>query len=100
MPKFTVEHETKLSKADAFKKVQEYLSHSEGLKKLDGDLQCSFDDSKFTGQVKGSKFECQVAVQGENPTKVTLEISIGLLLSPFKGKIQETLKGKMNQILG
>jgi len=100
MPKFTVEHETKLSKAEAFKKVQEYLKHSDGLKKFDSDLVYSFDEQKFTGQVKGSKFECNVALNGDNPTKVSLEINIGFLLSPFKGKIQETLKGKMSQILG
>jgi hypothetical protein len=100
MPSFTVEQETKLSKADAYQKVQDYLRHSEGLKKLDSDLQYSFDDASHTGQIKGSKFECQVKITGDSPTKVVLQISIPLLLSPFKGKIQETLQGKMSQLLG
>lgn len=100
MPKFSVEHETKLSKPEAFKKLQEYLKHSEGLKKLDSSLTYTFDEKNFTGQLKGSKFECDVSLVGENPTKVKIDISIGLLLSPFKGKIAETLKGKMSQILG
>lgn len=100
MPKFTVEHETQMSKEEAFKKVKEYLVQSESLKKLDSALQYSFNEAAYTGQIKGSKFECSVILTGDKPTKVSLEINIGLLLSPFKGKIQETLKGKISQILG
>lgn len=100
MPKFTVEHTTSLSAQETFTKVKDYLSHSEGLRKLDGDMKCDFHDSSMSGKVKGSKFECDVAVKGSSPTTVVLTINIGLLLSPFKGKIHETLKEKMTKILG
>ena len=100
MPSFSVEHTTSLSADETFQKVQQYLEKSEGLRKLDGDLQCSFDPGQHTGTVKGSKFECDVKVTGNNPTTVVLNISVGFLLSPFKGKIQETLKSKLTQVLG
>ena len=100
MPKFTVEHETKLSPADAFAKVCDYLQHSEGIKKLDSDLKFDLDPKNHSGKVKGSKFDCHIKVTGQNPTRVALEIDISFLLSPFKGKIQETLKEKMHKVLG
>lgn len=100
MPTFTVDHTTQMPAQEAFQKVQDYLGKSEGLRKLDADLKCDFDDKNLKGKVKGSKFECDVAVKDAKPTQVVLTVSIGFLLSPFKGKIQETLKSKMTQILG
>jgi hypothetical protein len=100
MPSFTVEHNTKLSKNEVFEKVQSYFNNSQGLRKLDADLQCTFDEKNLSGHMKGSKFEVQLKISDGNPTKVALTVSIGLLLSPFKGKIQETLKTKMTELLG
>lgn len=99
MPSLKVEHETKLSRTEAFSKVKDYLEHSKGLRNLDGDLKCQFDESSCSGKVKGSKFDCDVQIT-ENPTKVVINVSFGLLFAPFKGKIQETLKKKMTDILG
>ena len=102
MPKITIEHETLLPKAETFKKVQTYLETSQSLRKLDSDLKCTFDEGACTGQVKGSKFECDLNVTDlpGGKTKVLLNVNVGFLLSPFKGKIHDTLKEKMVKILG
>jgi len=100
MPSFTVEHDTKLSKTEAYQKVQDYLRNSESIKKLDSDLKYDFDDATHSGKVKGSKFDCQLKITGDSPTKVAITVNLPLLLTPFKGKIQETLQNKMSQLLG
>jgi hypothetical protein len=100
MPKFKVEHTTNLPASEAFQKVQNYLENSQGIRKLDPELVCSFDAGKMTGQVKGKKFNADVAVTGSGPCQVVLDIEIPLLFTPFKGQIQDTLKNKMSQILG
>ncbi len=99
MPSFKVEHETKMSAQETFDKVCDYLQNSEGLKKLDSALKYDFDKAAKTGHVKGSKFECSMKVVG-SPTKVVLDISIPLLLTPFKSTIENNLKEKMSKILG
>lgn len=100
MPKFTIEHETSLQPTETYQKVRDYLENSKGIRKLDADLTCTFDDSSRTGHVKGSKFECDVAVTGEDTSRVAITVNIGFLLTPFKGQIESTLKTKMSEILG
>ncbi len=100
MPSFTVDHNTNLPKSEAFQKVKKYFEESHGLRKLDNDLKCQFNEASHSGNIKGSKFECDFVITGEQTAKVSLTINIGLLLSPFKGKIQETLKTKMTELLG
>ena len=100
MPSFKVEHETKMDPQQTFDKVCDYLQNSEGLKKLDSHLQYNFDKAAKTGRVKGSKFECDLKVLESPQTKVVLEISIPLLLTPFKSTIENNLREKMTKILG
>jgi hypothetical protein len=100
MASFTIEHETKLSQDETFKKVKKYFQESESLKKLDSNLEYTFDDAARSGQVKGSKFDCTLKVVGSEPAKVQITVNLSFLLTPFKGKIQETLQGKIRQVLG
>jgi hypothetical protein len=99
MPKFTVEHQTNLSREEAYKKIQDYLQDSQDLRKWDSSLEAKFDATAMTGEVKGSKFECSVEVIGNSPTNVALHISLPFLLTPFKGKIEEMLKKTMTKLL-
>jgi hypothetical protein len=96
----TVEHETNLSQDETYKKVKAFFAESDSLKKLDSNLEYTFDDAAHTGKVKGSKFECNLKVLGSSPSKVQVTVSLSLLLTPFKGKIQETLRSKISQVFG
>ncbi len=100
MASFTVEHETNLSKEDTFKKVKKFFEETDSLKKLDGSLEYKFDEAQCTGKVKGSKFDCDLKVTGSNPAKVQITVNLSFFLTPFKGKIQETLQSKISQVLG
>jgi len=99
MASFTVEHETTLSQAEAYKKVKKFFEENESLKKLDSNLEYSFNDTACSGKVKGSKFECNLKVVDSSPAKVEVTVSLSLFLTPFKGKIQETLQSKIRQVL-
>src|ERR1051326_7680393 len=100
MASFTIEHQTNLSKDEAYKKVQKYFKESESLKKLDSNLQYEFDEANFAGRVKGSKFQCEFKFTGDQPAKVNITVNLAFLLTPFKGTIQDKLKSKMDQLLG
>ena len=100
MASFTVEHETNLSQDETYKKVKKFFEENDSLKKLDSNLEYSFNDAAHTGRVKGSKFECNLKVLGSSPCKVDVTVSLSLFLTPFKVKIQETLQSKIRQVLG
>jgi hypothetical protein len=100
MASFTIEHETKLSQNDSYAKVKKFFQESDMLKKLDGNLETTFDDNKCVGHVKGSKFDCELKVTEDKPSKVVVTVNLSFLLTPFKGKIQETLQQKIQSIFG
>jgi hypothetical protein len=100
MASFTVEHQTNLSQDETYKKVKKFFEENDSLKKLDSNLEYTFDDGAHTGRVKGSKFECNLKVLGNSPSTVQVTVSLSLFLSPFKGKIQDTLQSKIRQVLG
>lgn len=100
MPSFKVEHKTSMPAQAVYEKVCDYLQNSEGLKKLDNSLKCDFNSGAKTGHVKGSKFECTFAVKDDSPSLVVFNVTIPLLLTPFKSTIENTLKEKMTKILG
>jgi hypothetical protein len=98
MPTFHVEQKTNLPPDESFQKIREYLEKGDDLKKLDSNIHCTFDPASKTGMAKGNQFECKLKVTEESSSTVKLEISIPFLLSPFKGKIQETLQRKLKKL--
>jgi hypothetical protein len=98
MPKFTVSHKTAMNQQEAFGKIKNYFETSDDFKKFDPNMTCQFDASKFSGVAKGSQFECALRVEGNGPSEVILDVSIPFLLSPFKGKITETLERRLNKL--
>jgi hypothetical protein len=100
MPKFTVEHHTALPVEETFKRVSDYVQKSEGLKNLDKDFKCELNPGAKSGVIKSSKFECDFNIKQTDKTLVTFNVSLPLLLSPFKGMVEKTLKEKMAKILG
>ena len=100
MASFTVEHETNASKEETFKKVRKFFEETDSLKKLDDKLEFAFSESDLSGTVKGSKFDCSLKVTGSTKAKVVITVNLSFFLTPFKGKIQETLQSKISQVLG
>lgn len=101
MPKFTVDHETSHASEAAYGKLKQFLSKPGELKKFDPKTECSFNDALQTCSIKGSQFKAEVSVQksGEG-SKVSISVDLPFLLSPFKGKVQESLTKMLAKQLG
>jgi hypothetical protein len=101
MPKISFEHTSQLAPQDAFEKIKNFFESETELKKYDATLKCQFNESQRSGQAKGSQFSADMKVQDKGAgCVVTLNIDLPFLLSPFKGKIQESVQRKLKKYLG
>lgn len=99
MPKIVIEQETKLAAVEAYQKIKTMLADDADLRKLDSGYQCQFDDAAKTGSAKGKQFQAAMRINEGSPSKVELTIDLPLMLTPFKGMVENTLKAKLNKIL-
>ena len=101
MPKFTINHDVKQPVDQTFEKVQKVLSKGDELKKYDPKIQCSFDAASKTCKIKGSQFnaDLKVSAQGQG-SQIVVTVDLPLLLTPFKGKISESLVKLFDKHLG
>jgi hypothetical protein len=101
MPKFTVEHQTASNTQETFNKLKDFFTKTDEIKKFDPKVECSFNDQAQTCQLKGSQFKADVQiVAGSNGSKVNIIVDLPLLLTPFKGKVQEGLQKMLKKHLG
>lgn len=92
MPKFDVEHQSTQSAQEAFEQFKKYMNSANDMQKLDANIKCTFNDAKLTAELKGSQFKADVLVSANsNGSTVKVTVDIPFLLTPFKGKIQESL---------
>ncbi|WP_413288912.1 polyhydroxyalkanoic acid system family protein [Bdellovibrio sp. HCB337] len=100
MPKFTIEHSSSHSAKDAFEKIKTFMSGDEDVRRFDSKMQCQFNDGAMNGSVKGSQFKADVSVQEQGTgSKIQIVVDLPMLLTPFKGKVQETLQKKLSKYL-
>jgi hypothetical protein len=100
MPKFTIEHISSHSAKEAYEKIKTFLDKDEDIRRFDSKMQSQFNDGSMSGSIKGSQFKADVAVQSEGSgSKVQIVVDLPMLLTPFKGKVQETLQKKLSRYL-
>ena len=101
MPKFTIEHDCQVSAPTAFEKIKDFMSKEEGVRRFDPKVECFFDDSSKSCQIKGSQFKAdlKIAPRGDG-SQVSITVDLPLLLMPFKSKVQETLIKQLTKHLG
>ena len=100
MPKIQVEHQSSSAAPDAISKIKNFFETDATIKQVDADIKCTFDTDKLTGKVTGSKFKADVSVKPQGAgSSVSVIIDLPLLLSPFKGKVEEILKHKLQKYL-
>lgn len=100
MPKFTIEHSSSHSAKEAFEKIKSFMTSDEDVRRFDSKMQCQFDDGTLNGSVKGSQFKADVSVLSQGTgSKIQIIVDLPMLLSPFKGKVQETLQRKLSKYL-
>lgn len=101
MPKFTIDHESKSNATEAYAKIKEFLNNDQDIRKFDSKLQCSFNDGAMSCKMNGSQFKADMIVASNGAgSKVQVTVDLPLMLTPFKGKVQETLQRKLAKYLG
>lgn len=101
MAKFTVDHESSKTPQDAYTRIKEFLSNDQDLRRFDSKLQCYFNDDEMAANLKGGQFKADMTVAAiSTGSKVSITVDLPLMLTPFKGKVQETLQKKLAKYLG
>jgi hypothetical protein len=97
MPQVKVKQEIAGDKAKVYKAVKKYLEGKDTLQKLGGSI--DWDDKAHSALIEGSNFKGDIGVS-EKGGKSTVEITIALplLLTPFKGKVEEELKKHLGRV--
>ncbi len=101
MPKFTIDHSSSHNQTEAYAKIKEFLSNDQDIRRFDPKLQCTFNDGAMSCKMNGAQFKADMVVSsvGEG-SKVVVTVDLPLMLTPFKGKVQETLQRKLAKYLG
>lgn len=101
MPKFTIDHQSNHSPEEAYSKIKEFLANDQDIRRFDPKIQCSFDDGAKCANLKGSQFKADMAIAASGAgSKVSVTVDLPLMLTPFKGKVTETLQRKLTKYLG
>lgn len=100
MPKFTIEHASSHNAKEAFEKIKTFMDGDDDLRRFDPKMQCQFNDGAMNGSIKGSQFKADLSVQAQGTgSKIQIVVDLPMLLTPFKGKVQETLQKKLSKYL-
>ncbi len=100
MPKVNVEHSSSMKPEEAYAKIKTFFETDPDIRRFDPKMSCQFDDSKMAGKANGSQFKADMQVQVSGAgSKVVVTVDLPLLLSPFKGKVQEVLERKLGKHL-
>lgn len=101
MPKIVLEKDFSAAPQEVFSKVKSILSDDKDLRKLDPNYKCQFQEANLSGTAKGSQFEAQMEIKpGGSGSHLKLVVSLPMLLTPFKGFVEKTLKEKIEKVIG
>lgn len=97
MPQVKVSQEISGKKQDVFKAVKAYLEEKAPLQKIGAEIE--WDDKKCCGLIEASNFKGELAIDEKSgKTIVAISIDLPLLLTPFKGKVEEELKKHLGRV--
>ncbi|MBX3016686.1 MAG: polyhydroxyalkanoic acid system family protein [Bdellovibrionaceae bacterium] len=100
MPKITVNHDSTTAPSEAFEKIKNFFETDQDIRKLASDMKVTFTDSAMTGKATASQFSADFSVKPEGAgSKVSVLVDLPFILTPFKGKVQETLEKKLKKYL-
>jgi hypothetical protein len=100
MPRISIQHQTTKAIADAFSQIRSFFESDSDIKKLDPKMQITLNDAKLSGQAKGSQFTAEFSVKdGNGGAIIDVQVDLPFMLTPFKGKIQETIEKKLKKYL-
>lgn len=100
MPKINIDHASSLTPAEAYIKIRKFFETDQDIRRLDPNLKCEFAESAMTGKASGNQFKMDFSVKNQGPgSLISVMVDLPLMLTPFKGKVQETIQKKLGQYL-
>ena len=100
MPKVSIDHKCSLPANEAFTKFKSFFETDADIRRLVPKMKCDFAESSMTGKASGSQFKADIAVKANGTgSSVNVTVDLPLLLTPFKGKVQETIQKKLAKYL-
>lgn len=97
MPQVKVKHALAGEKKKVYAAVKAYLKGRDTLSKLGAEVE--WDDKACTGEISGGSFEGNLVVNEKaGKSEVEITISLPLLMTPFKGKVEEELKKHLGRV--
>ena len=101
MPKFTIDHTSSQNAQEAYNKIKEFLANDQDIRRFDPKIKCDFDDSAMSCKMNGAQFKADMNVAANGAgSKISVTVDLPLMLTPFKGKVTETLQKKLAKYLG
>lgn len=100
MPKINISHAISKPAKETFTKIRDFFENDQDLRKMDSNLACQFDEGNLSGKATGSQFKANFQIkEASDGSKLELVVDLPLLLTPFKGKIEETIQKKLAKYL-
>lgn len=97
MPQVTVKREIAGEKKKVYAAVKKYLEGRDTLKKLGADM--NWDDKACNAEIEASNFSGNLSVtEGKAKCVVEISIKLPLLLTPFKGKVEDELTKHLGRV--
>ncbi len=98
MPQVKVKQEIPGERKKVFSAVKKYLDGKETLTKLGASI--SWDEKACSADIEASNFSGNIQVtEKSGKSMVEIAIDLPLLLTPFKGKVEEELKKHLSRVV-
>ena len=97
MPQVKVKQQIPGEKKKVFSAVKTYLEGRDTLSKLGAEIE--WDEKACSADISGGSFKGALAVtEKSGKSEVEITIDLPLLLTPFKGKVEEELKKHLSRV--
>lgn len=100
MPKITIDHTSSVDSAEAMSTIKNFFETDKDLQRIDPKIQCQISTAEGKAKVTGSQFKADVDIKPQGKgSQIKVVIDLPLLLTPFKSKVEETIKKKLGKYL-
>lgn len=97
MPQVKVKQSYAGDKKKVYAAVKTYLKGRDTLSKLGAEIE--WDDKSHSAEISGGSFEGNLAVSEKaGKSEVEITVQLPLLMTPFKGKVEEELKKHLGRV--
>lgn len=102
MPKVKIQKSLSVQADELFKIIQDVLTSDKEVKALEPNLELKPEKSEkgIIGKIKGSRIkgDFKISPESDKSSLVDIELSLPLMLAPFKGLVQKKIEEKLSKL--